>query len=416
MEKRYKVVIIGGGPAGLAAAAECARLNVKNMLIEREPVLGGILKQCIHDGFGIIRFGEKLSGPEYAERYIDMLTAGTDVRLSEFVTGIKKIERGFELTSVSPCGVKITETDTIVLATGCRERTSRQVGITGDFPAGVFTAGTAQYYTNVLGKRVGKKAVILGSGDIGLIMARRLTLEGTEVKAVYEIKPTPSGLNRNIQQCLNDFNIPLILGHTVTRLFGKKRLEAVEVSAVDGRLNPIGRPERVECDTLILSVGLIPENEIAEKLGVELSPATKGALVDQSMMTSVPGVFACGNALHVNDLADYVSESAVTAAAAAAVFDYERPELTDVEYSDNMLYLVPQRLDGKRAAENTIFYFRSRGDISECRLTVTDNGREIFKRSYMALRPPEMERVVLKGAVRGRLKFTLDEKSGGGEK
>jgi len=317
---RYDVAVIGGGPAGLAAALSANECGAKTLLIEREAHLGGILKQCIHDGFGLVRYGKKLTGPEYAHRFIRRITnSGVETATLTFVTKIKKRPFGFDLTLVNREGVIKTKCRSVVLACGCRERTSRQIGIHGRHSAGVFTAGTAQYYTNILGKMPTKRCVILGSGDIGLIMARRLKLEGAEVIGVYEAKPTPSGLTRNVYQCLEDYNIPLHTNKTVTRIFGEGRLNAVEVSSVDENLTPIsGTEEIIECDALILSVGLIPENELAESLGVPLDEHTKGPITDQKCMTMIDGVFCCGNALRVYDLVDYVSENGETAGRAAA--------------------------------------------------------------------------------------------------
>lgn len=317
-----EVLVIGGGPAGLAAAIAAKDSGADVLLIEREQRLGGILKQCIHDGFGLVRFREKLSGPEYAERFLSELEARDIAVLTQtFVTDLKKTEEGFETTVVDREGVRTIFSKALVLATGCRERTAKQVAIHGTRPAGVYTAGTAQSFINLYGELPTKKCVILGSGDIGLIMARRLTLEGADVVGVYEVKPTPSGLARNIQQCLRDFDIPLYLSHTVTRVFGEDRLTGVEIAKVDRNLKPIpGTEEYVECDALILSVGLIPENELSEKLGVQLEAGTKGPACNQDLMTSVPGVFSCGNSLQVFDLVDYVSESGETAGRSAAAF------------------------------------------------------------------------------------------------
>ena len=281
----YDTVVIGGGPAGIAAAVEANKEGAKTLIIEREPKLGGILKQCIHDGFGLITFKEKLSGPEYAERFIDkLLDTDVEIKLFTFVTRIEKNGDGtFTIYFVNRDGASHVQTKTIVLATGCRERAAKQIFIQGTRPAAVFTAGTAQNYVNILGAMPVKKCVILGSGDIGLIMARRLTLEGAEVLGVYEVKPTPSGLTRNIHQCLKDFDIPLYLSHTVTRVFGNDRLTAVEVAEVDDKMQPVKGTERIiECDALILSVGLIPENELAESIGVNINPKTKGAVCDQN--------------------------------------------------------------------------------------------------------------------------------------
>ena len=311
-EALYDCLVIGGGPAGLAAALEVEAAGGKVLLIERENRLGGILKQCIHDGFGLMKFKKQLTGPEYAQLYIDELgQSNIEVRTKTFVTDIQKKDAGFEAVLVNRTqGLETVHAKTVLLATGCRERTSRQVFINGTRPAGVYTAGTAQYLVNINGLLPCKRCVILGSGDIGLIMARRLTLEGAQVLGVYEAKPEPSGLKRNIQQCLEDFDIPLHLSHTVTAVTGDERLTGVHIAALDAKFQPIpGTEHYLPCDGLILSVGLIPENEMAEKLGVALDAATKGPVVDTHYMTSVPGVFSCGNALHVYDLVDHVSNS-----------------------------------------------------------------------------------------------------------
>lgn len=392
------VLVIGGGPAGLAAAISAHKNGADVILIEREARLGGILKQCIHDGFGLVRFKEKLSGPEYAERFIDEFhELGIKSMLLTFVTDVKKLDDGtFKTTVVSREGVTDIMSKSLILATGCRERTSKQVFIHGTRPAGVFTAGTAQHFTNLLGELPTKKCVILGSGDIGLIMARRLTLEGAKVLGVYEVKPTPSGLTRNIHQCLHDFDIPLHLSHTVTRVFGEDRLTAVEIAQVDDKMRPIkGTEEIIECDALILSVGLIPENEIAENLGVKLDPRTKGPRCDASLMTTVPGIFSCGNALHVNDLVDYVSESGETAGKAAATYSGAERKVVSVEPGDKILYIVPQSLDTLADNSKTVVYFRSRDVYDNSMLRVTVDGKTVFEKKYAFLRPPEMEKVIV---------------------
>ena len=406
--RTYDVTVIGGGPAGLAAALSARRSGAKTLLIEREARLGGILKQCIHDGFGLVRFQEKLTGPEYAQRFIERLRR-EDIEVSTltFVTRLERTEGGFAATVVNRDGVETVRTKTLVLATGCRERTARQVSIHGARPAGVFTAGTAQHFTNLLGQLPTRRCVILGSGDIGLIMARRLTLEGAQVLGVYEAKPTPSGLTRNLHQCLRDFDIPLYLSHTVTRVLGEDRLTAVEVAQVDERMRPIpGTEEIVACDGLILSVGLIPENELAQSLGVELDPKTKGPVCDGRLMTSVDGVFSCGNALHVNDLVDYVSESGELAGRAAAGYTPAPRREVRVDASPALLYALPQRLDLNQDNSGVTLYFRSREVLDRCVLRLLVNGEEVLTRPYPFLRPPE----------RGRLdvdfsRFALDEGS-----
>ena len=395
--KAFDVIVIGGGPAGLAAAISAHDNGANVLLIEREARLGGILKQCIHDGFGLLRFGEKLSGPEYAEKYIDAFHERQIASVTlTFVTKIVQTDAGFTVHAVSRNGVWIYAARALVLATGCRERTARQVFIHGTRPSGIFTAGTAQHFTNLLGELPTKRCVILGSGDIGLIMARRLTLEGAEVLGVYEAKPTPSGLTRNLHQCLYDYNIPLHLNHTVTRVFGTDRLEGVEISEVDETMTPIaGTSERIACDALILSVGLIPENELAESLGVAMDPKTKGPVCDGQCMTSVPGVFSCGNALHVNDLVDYVSQNAAIAGEAAAGYTPRPYRKLPIQISENLLYLVPQQLNLSADNKKTTVYFRSRADYNNCCLRLFIDGKEVFSKRYAFLRPPEMEKLEL---------------------
>lgn len=395
----YDVCVLGGGPAGLAAAVSAADNGAKTLIIEREAKLGGILKQCIHDGFGIVRFGERLTGPEYAGRFIkEMVKRDIDYITNAFATDAKRLPDGtFSFEVQSAQGVLNITSNAVVLACGCRERTSRQVFIHGDRPAGIFNAGTAQYFVNILGYMPTKRCVILGSGDIGMIMARRLTLEGAEVEGVYEIKDTPAGLARNVAQCLDDYNIPLHLSTTVTRVIGEKRVEAVEVAQVDEKMEPIEGTERIiPCDALILSVGLIPENEIAEKLGVELDPATKGAYVDQKLMTSVPGVFSCGNALHVNDLVDYVSQSGDIAGKFAAKYKPEKRYRVKIEYPKNeFAYVVPQYYDLMEQGELTL-YFRARRDCTDKTVFIDNDGKAVKKKKYQRMLPSEMETLTVK--------------------
>lgn len=411
--KTADVIIIGGGPAGLAAAIEAHKAGASTLLIEREAQLGGILKQCIHDGFGVVRFGEKLSGPEYAHRFIQQFRAlGIEAMTQAFVTKIDKTQQGFALSVVTRDGVQHLLAKALVLATGCRERTAKQVFIHGTRPAGVFTAGTAQLLINLYGQLPTKRCVILGSGDIGLIMARRLTLEGAEVLGVYEAKPTPSGLTRNIHQCLNDFSIPLHLSKTVTRVFGTDRLTAVEIASVDAQMQPIaGSEEIVPCDALVLSVGLIPENELAESLGIQLDPRTKGPLCDETLMTTVEGVFSCGNALHVNDLADYVSESGECAGRAAAAYCGGHGAQVSLLPGAELLYLVPQRISVDAPDLKTVLYFRSRRVLEKCALVITADGKEVLRKRYAHLRPPEMERLEFDFSALGltpEMKISLD--------
>ena len=393
----YDVTVIGGGPAGLAAAISASKKNAHVLLLERESKLGGVLKQCIHDGFGVIKFGEKLSGCEYATRFVHEIK-NTDVEISllTFASNIQKAENGYIITLVTCNGVENVFTKTLVLATGCRERTAKQVSIHGSRPAGVFTAGSAQYFINVLGQMPGKKCVILGSGDIGLIMARRLTLEGATVLGVYEAKAEPSGLMRNIYQCLIDFDIPLHLSETVTEVHGRNRVTGVTIAKVDSNMEPIpGTEELIECDTLILSVGLIPENELAETIGVTINSATKGPLCNQRYMTEIPGVFSCGNALHVNDLVDYVSESGEKAGEAAALFDYNESNNIAVKSTRDYLYVVPQLLDLNSLEDEVTFFFRTYSQRDKTKISLLLDGKPIFTKIYESLRPPEMEKIIV---------------------
>lgn len=398
MVRSADIAVLGAGPAGMAAALAAAQGGANTVLIERENHLGGILKQCVHDGFGLLRFGEKLSGPEYAGRFVHMIhEAGLPVLTSTFVAEARRDGDESVLMLVDRSGVTELHAKAVVLATGCRERSARQVMIQGTRPAGVMTAGAAQYYVNVLGYLPTTRCVILGSGDIGLIMARRLTLEGAEVLGVFEAKPTPSGLSRNIAQCLDDFGIPLHLSRTVTRIFGNDRVEAVETAAVDEKMRPVaGTEERLCCDGVILSVGLIPENEVGEALGVPMDPVTRGPVMDQNGQTQVPGVFVCGNAGHVNDLVDYVTESGERAGAAAAAFvagrrtDRLLPLKAD---STVLLYVVPQFVDMDSSESHAVVYFRSREELGATLVQVTASGEMVARHRYPHLRPPEMERL-----------------------
>lgn len=390
------VVIVGGGPAGLAAAAELYRQGAEDILIvEREKHLGGILRQCIHDGFGLTRFHATLSGPEYAARFIEQVEKmGISYETDATVLHISEDKK---VTVVSRKGLKEIQAKAVILTMGCRERTRGALGIPGERPAGVFTAGVAQAYMNLYNRMPGKEVVILGSGDIGMIMARRLTLEGAHVQAVLEIQPIPSGLPRNIEQCLKDYGIPLYLNHTVTDIHGDARLTGVTVSQVDENFCPVPGSEReYVCDTLILSAGLLPENELSLDAGVKLDARTKGAVVDEHFQTNVPGIFAAGNVLHVHDLVDFVSLEAEELARGAA--EYVRTgNLTDckiiVGTDEHIGHTVPQKISGTR---DVTLSMRVKKEMRDCRIVIRQEGREIAGRKMKRAIPAEMIRIPVK--------------------
>lgn len=395
MEKR-DIMIVGGGPAGLAAAVELYKKGVKNILIlEREKQLGGILRQCIHDGFGLTRFKKTLSGPEYAQRFIDEVQElGIEYKTDATVLEITEDKI---VTSVSRDGLMQYQAKAVILTMGCRERTRGALGIPGERPTGVFTAGVAQAYMNLYNRMPAKEVVILGSGDIGMIMARRLTLEGAHVQAVFEIRPIPSGLPRNIQQCLNDYDIPLYLSHTVTNIMGDSRLTGVEVAQVDKNFQPIPGTEKIyTCDTLILSVGLLPENELSVDAGIKLDPRTKGAVVDEHFQTNVDGIFAAGNVLHVHDLVDFVSMEAEQLADSAASYVTEGALETckiEITTDSNIGYTIPQKISGNQDVKLSM---RVRKMMKDCKVAVYQNGTEIaFKKMKKAL-PAEMITIPVK--------------------
>lgn len=391
------LVIIGGGPAGMSAAVAAYESGIRDIVIlERDSSLGGILQQCIHNGFGLHKFGEELTGPEYANRYEKTVekynipykldTMVLDISDDKTVTAINKKDGIFQIKAKA-----------VILAMGCRERSKGALNIAGTRPSGIFSAGTAQRLVNIKGYMPGKNVVILGSGDIGLIMARRMTLEGAKVHAVCELMPYSGGLARNIEQCLNDFDIPLMLSHTVTQIHGKERLCGVTVSKVDANRRPIDGTEKyIPCDTLLLSVGLIPENEISKSVGIDLDRITSGAVVDQDRQTSKSGIFACGNVLHVHDLVDFVSDEAEIAGRAAAEYikgenskNLDIPILTD----GKVRYTVPQKIT---AEKDIPVYFRVSDVFKNAKVNVYDGEKVIFSKKLIKAAPGEMNRIVLK--------------------
>ena len=398
--KQYKIVIIGGGPAGLAAALSAKEHGAEDILIlERDERLGGILNQCIHNGFGLHTFKEELTGPEYAERYIDkVLAAGIPYKLNTMVADISPDKEILYINAEE--GAVTVKADAVILAMGCRERPRGALGLPGFRQAGVYTAGTAQRLMNMEGYMVGKEAVILGSGDIGLIMARRMTLEGAKVKAVAELMPYSGGLKRNIVQCLDDFGIPLLLSHTVTRIHGKERVEGVTLSQVGPDRKPIpGTEEFYACDTLLLSCGLLPENELSKTAGVQLDPVTGGAVVTDSLETSVPGIFSCGNVLHVHDLVDNVSKEAALAGEKAAAYVQQSSKAGTsrirIKAENGVRYTVPQFIDTAQTDEKITVRMRV-GDV--CRdkaLVVYYDGTEVKRLKKRIMAPGEMEEVTL---------------------
>ena len=407
----YDLIVIGGGPAGLAAANSAWQKGLRSILIvERDKEAGGILNQCIHNGFGLHRFKEELTGPEYAARFIDMLKeTGVELMLD---TMVLEITAGRQVHVISAKdGYQVLSAKSIVLCMGCRERTRGAIGIPGDRPAGVFTAGSAQRYLNLEGYMVGKRVVILGSGDIGLIMARRMTLEGAKVLACVELMPYSGGLMRNIVQCLNDWDIPLYLSHTITDIRAENgRVSHVTVHKLDENRQPIpGTNLEFDCDTVLLSVGLIPENELTRAAGIQMDPRTNGAVVYENMETSVPGIFACGNVVHVHDLVDYVSAESERAGAAAAEFvmkGQREGEALELKNGADVGYTVPQKIRAQAVEKAADVFFRVRRVFKNSVIEISDGEKVLasFRREHMA--PGEMEHILLPRKI-------LDQAQGG---
>ncbi|HIU34702.1 MAG TPA: FAD-dependent oxidoreductase [Candidatus Pullichristensenella excrementigallinarum] len=396
----YDLIVIGGGPAGLAAANAAWEKGLRRILIvERDRELGGILNQCIHNGFGLHRFRAELTGPEYAARFIRMLEkTGVEVALD---TMALEVTPEYEVHLVSRAeGYRVVQAKAVILAMGCRERTRGAIAIPGTRPAGVLTAGAAQRYVNLEGYLPGKRVVILGSGDIGLIMARRMTLEGAKVLCCVEVLPYSGGLKRNIAQCLEDYGIPLYLSHTVTQIHGRERVEGVTVAQVDASRRPIPGTERdFACDTLLLSVGLIPENELTRQAGIEIDPRTNGAVVYENMETSIPGIFACGNVAHVHDLVDFVSAESERAGCAAAEFVREgeraRGDFLELKAGEGVSYTVPQRVRPQRVDSAMEVFFRVRRVYGKSRIAVSSGGTVLRTFPRERLAPGEMEKISL---------------------
>lgn len=417
---KYDVAVIGGGPAGLAAALSAKKNGASKVaIIERDFRLGGILEQCIHTGFGLKRFGEELAGPQYAHRFIrEVEKEDIDVYLNTMVLEIDREEKRIYAVN-SEKGICNFYAKAIVLSMGCREKTRAAIALPGTRPAGIYTAGTAQRFANIQNYLVGKKIVILGSGDIGMIMARRMTLEGAKVEAVVEIMPYLAGLTRNRVQCLDDYGIPLYLGHTIIDIQGKRRVEGVTIAKVDEKRQPLmDSAFQISCDTLLLSVGLVPENEVSKTAGVTLSKVTNGPVVDHMMQTDVPGVFACGNVVHVNDLVDHVSAESEIAGRYAALYAEGKiktgGQIASVP-GDHVRYLAPHKISAENVEGNVRLYFRVTAPEKDVTITATLNGTQIYKRKKRFVNPGEMESIeikkeYIKEATEGEL--TVDVRKG----
>lgn len=394
------LIVVGGGSAGLASAISAFDNGIKDILIlERNGELGGILNQCIHPGFGLHHFHEELTGPEYARKYIDELNAR---KIDCFLnTQVISISSDKIVTFINKDGVQSIEAKAIIFAAGCNERTRGQISTPGYRPKGVYTAGLAQRYLNIEGRLVGKKVYILGSGDIGLIMARRMTLEGAQVLGVSEIMPYSNGLKRNIAQCLNDFNIPLRLSNTVTKIYGKDRLEGIEISDVDANLQPIkGTEKYIECDTLLLSVGLYPFNSLLKEAGCAVNKESKGSLVDQNLETSIEGIFSTGNVLHVHDLVDFVSEESERAGVSAAKYILGKRGKTinqiEVTHTQNIAYVIPSLINARSDKEDIIFSFRVKKNIKKAQILFKSSAKTLYSCVKTNLMPAEMIKIKVK--------------------
>ncbi|MFI3257731.1 MAG: FAD-dependent oxidoreductase [Spirochaetales bacterium] len=415
---KYDIVVIGGGPAGLAAAVSAREQDCKSILIlERDTRLGGILLQCIHNGFGLHHFSEELTGPEYAARFVDRVKElnieyKTDTMVAD-ISVSKDTEHTHYVTAINSVeGIMCIEAKAIILSMGCRERTRGALVIPGTRPAGIFTAGSVQRFVNIDGYLPGKKVVILGSGDIGLIMARRLTLEGAEVKLVCELMPFSAGLTRNIVQCVENFNIPLKFSHTITAIHGKERVEGVTVAQVDKNRRPIQETEQfIECDTLLLSVGLIPENEISVACGVSMDSSTSGPIVNERMETSVPGVFACGNAVHVHDLVDFVTAESIKAGKNAARYVAGKrpvnPGHITLRAGNRVRYTVPQYIESNESEESVSVMFRSTDVYRDVHIVVYSNNERIKAQRKKIVRPGEMQIIELNPALLKKIKDNI---------